>query len=144
MEDPCPRPECSNLWLAGSSAPAGSPAPRFARTLSNKVPSCHLPARGRLRRGSARGARREAPPPPYCTCPAEVRARNFAEPLRPVSARLSLLSPLPGERTRGGASPSLGLRSLRLGEGSGEETGFRPAPSLFAQRGEQRRGALES
>lgn len=87
MEDPCPGPECSNLWLAGSSAPAGSPAPRFARTLSNKVPSCHLPARGRLRRGSARGARREAPPPPYCTCPAEVRARNFAEPLRPVSAR---------------------------------------------------------
>lgn len=46
MEDPCPGPECSNLWLAGSSAPAGSPAPRFARTLSNKVPSCHLPARG--------------------------------------------------------------------------------------------------
>lgn len=102
------------------------------------------PAGARRPRRGSRGARREAPPPPYCTCPAEVRARNFAEPLRPVPARLSLLSPLPGERTRGGASPSLGLRSLRLGEGSAEETGFPPSPSLFAQRGEQRRGALES
>lgn len=111
MEMPCPAAKFWNLWLARSLACSLAPArPPHSPLCPNPFKQGSLlPPAGPL--GSApptqrhRAAGGETPPPPYCTCPAEVRARNFAEPLLPVSPRLSLLFPLPGERTSGGTSP---------------------------------------
>lgn len=145
MESPCPRPSpltCGSLvpWPPPGPPPLASPNPFKQGSL--------LPPAGPL--GSApqtrrrRGARREAPPPPHCTCPAEVRARNFAEPLHPVSARLSLLFPLPGERTSRGASPESQTAESETSRG---EPGRRPAlptlsPSLlFCSQRQAERGA---
>lgn len=47
MEMPCPAAKFWNLWLARSLVPWHPPGPptlRFAQILSNKDPSCHLPA----------------------------------------------------------------------------------------------------
>ena len=148
MEHPCQAqlPKNSNLWLTPLLLGIGQ-APRPSLSQNPFKQGSLLPPAGPL--GSAPRARRyrraalwEAPPPPYCTCPAEVLARNFAEPL-PVSPRLSLLSPLQGERTSGGTSPpSLRLRSLRLRERS-QRGGrlFLPFPHPFFLLREASRGA---
>lgn len=91
-------PKCSNLWLTPSllgtrQAPRPSLSPNPFKQGSLLPPAGPLGSAPPARRRCRCAARGEAPPPPSRTCPAEVPARNFAEPL-PSSPQ----SPLPPPR----------------------------------------------